>query len=73
MRWRIERVKDGKRGLGLWYERGCTGSTYGETGSNEFLNVEALLVRWQFAARFSWKGNRYGDLGTVPTGGTADG
>lgn len=58
MRWRFERVRDlyAKRGLGLWCTRGCTGTTYGEEGTNEFLTVEVLLVWWQFAARFSWKG-----------------
>ena len=46
----------GKRGVGLWYQRGSSGSTYGEDGTNEFLHLNVLIVRWTLVANLFWKG-----------------
>lgn len=46
----------GKRGLGVWYQRGCSGSTHGEEGTNEYLTLSCLLTRWTFNAMICWKG-----------------
>jgi hypothetical protein len=56
MHWGIELVRDShpKRGLGLWYETGCTGTSYGEPGRNMFLFI-TVLVGVEIAVRFSWK------------------
>lgn len=61
LRVRVERKRGlyPKRGLGLYYERGCLGSTYHEEGQNMFFTLTAVVVRWEFTLRATWK--RYGD------------
>lgn len=56
-RWRVARERDlyPKCGFGAWFERGCTGTTYGEEGTNQFATVAVLLICWQFALHMSWK------------------
>lgn len=56
-RWFLERKRElyPMRGLGLFYRRGCLGSTYGEPGRDMFVEVQLLVLRWTFALHFVWK------------------
>lgn len=56
-RWWVERERSyiPRRGLGLWYEAGSTGTTYGEPGRNMHLVVCAVLLLWTFVLRVTWK------------------
>ena len=57
MRWFVERdIIDDKRGIGLWFRRGCAGTEYGDPRRNEFLSFHILLLFMQFNLHFSWKG-----------------
>lgn len=57
MRFRAERERDlyPKRGLGVWVERGCTGTTYGEDGWNMFASVYVLLGCITLGMHWRWK------------------
>jgi hypothetical protein len=49
-----------RRGLGVAVERGSMGTTYGDPRSNQKLEIEVLLGRWQLSVSASWKGKPYG-------------
>lgn len=63
-RWRVERVRElyPKRGLGLWFERGSTGTTYREPGTNQHLSVTLVVGVFTFEARASWKALEAGEV-----------
>jgi hypothetical protein len=45
-----------RRGLGAWFTRGCTGTTYGEIGRDKFARLSLLLIAWELHLQFHWKG-----------------
>jgi hypothetical protein len=49
-----------RRGLGIAMERGSLGTTYGDPRSNQKLEIEVLVGRWQLSVSASWKGKPYG-------------
>jgi hypothetical protein len=55
MRARLERATGlyPKRGLGIWWEYGCLGTTYGQEGRNYFLSISVLVWR-EFELQVSW-------------------
>lgn len=44
------------RGVALVYRRGSTGTTYGDSRSSHFFEIELVVLKWGWLLRRSWKG-----------------